>query len=169
MRKAMLSVAVFGLAGLLFVMPLSAEAQTKTSGTLDCSKYNVSHEIKVPEQEGFSYVIGQSKCTWPKSYTVDGLQSTQNVGVEFDEMTGTSGRMTVTGFTQYTNGDRAYHRSIGSFDNKTMLGSGTWIYTRGTGKLSGIKGSGTFTCKMKNDGGSTCEVKGEYTLPAAKK
>lgn len=169
MRKAMILMAVFGLVGSLFVMPRSAEAQTKTSGTLDCSKYAVSHEIKVPEQEGFSYVIGQFKCTWPKSFTVEGLQSTQNIAVEFDEMTGTTSRMIVTGFTQYSNGDRAYHKSTGSADNKTMLGSGTWIYTHGTGKLSGIKGSGTFNCKMKNGGGSTCEVKGEYTLPTAKK
>ena len=169
MRKVMLWIAVFGLAGSLFVMPQNAEAQTKTSGTLDCGKYDVSHEIKAPGQEGYSYLIGQFKCTWTKSYTVEGLQSTQNAAVEFDEMTGTTGRMTATGFTQYSNGDRAYHRSTGNIDNKTMLGSGTWIYTRGTGKLSGIKGSGTFDCKMKNGGGSVCEVKGEYTVPAARK
>jgi len=169
MRKAMLLLAILGLAGSLFLMSLSAVAQTKTSGTLDCGKYDLSHEIKIPGQEGFGYVIGQFKCTWPKSYTVEGLQSTQNVGVEFDEIIGASGRMTVTAFTQYSNGDRAYHRSTGTFDNKTMLGSGTWIYTHGTGKLSGIKGSGTFSCKMNNGGGSACEVKGDYTLPTAKK
>jgi hypothetical protein len=169
MRKTVLLMAVFGLAVLLFVMPLSAVGQTKTSGTSDCGKYDLSHTIQIPEQEGSSYVIGQFKCTWPKSYTVEGLQSTHNVGVEFDEVTGTSGRFTVTAFTQYSASDRAYHRSTGKFDNKTMLSSGTWTYTHGTGKLRGIKGSGTFTCKMKNGGGSICEVKGEYTLPPAKK
>lgn len=169
MRKLMLLIAVCGLTASLFMIAQNAQAQTKTSGTLDCGKYDISHEIKVPGEEGSSYLIGQFKCTWPKSYTVEGLQSTQNVGVEFDETTGASGRMIVTGFTQYSNGDRAYHRSTGNFDNKTMLGSGTWIYTHGTGRLSGIKGNGTFACKMKNGGGSVCEVKGEYTVPAARK
>jgi hypothetical protein len=147
-------------------------AQTKASGTLDCGKYDVIHEIKVPDQAGFSYIIGQNKCTWPKSYTVEGLQSTHNVGVEFDEVVGTSGRYTVTGYTQYSNGDRAYHRTTGTFDTKKLLSSGKWTYTHGTGKLRGIKGSGTTECKIKSaepDAGAICEINGEYTLPPVKK
>jgi len=38
MLKAMLLLAVFGLASLLIVMPLSAVAQTKTSGVVECAK-----------------------------------------------------------------------------------------------------------------------------------
>jgi len=94
------------------------------------------------------------------------------VQVEFDEQIGTSGRSTSSGFTQYKNGDKAYWKWTGTYDTKTMLASGTWTYTRGTGKLLGIQGSGTGSCKLKSaetGGGSACEVKGEYTLPAAKK
>ena len=170
MRKAMLLLAVFGLASLLFIMPLSAVAQTKASGTGECGKPDPTYTIQVPGENGFTYVIGEYKCTWPKSFTVEGLQSTQNVFVEFDEVTGDLSRSISSGYTQFNNGDKAYWRYIGTSDTKTMLASGTWTYTRGTGKLLGIKGSGTTTCKLKPAGaGSICEIKGEYTLPPAKK
>jgi hypothetical protein len=149
-----------------------ALAQTKTSGTEECNKADVSHTIQVPDQEGFSYEIAQRKCTWTKSFTVEGMQSTYNVEVGFDEVTGKSGRSTTTGFTQYSNGDKAYHRSTGNLDPNKNVSSGTWTYTHGTGKLRGIQGKGTFDCKPKgNDwnSGYICDVKGEYTLPATKK
>jgi len=169
MRKAMLLLAVFGLASLLFLLPLSAIAQTKTSGLLECAKNDPAYTYQIPDEKGFSYAIGQNKCTWIKPFTVAGLQSTQNVGVGFDEQMGTAGQTTSVGFTQYKNGDKAYWKYSASFDTKAMTSSGTWTYTRGTGKLLGIKGSGTCSCKLKSDGGSTCEVKGDYTLPVAKK
>jgi hypothetical protein len=156
----------------VFAIASSAVAQTKASGTVECGKADPTYTIQVPDEKEFSYIIGQFKCTWTKASTVAGLQSTQNVQVEFDEQKGTSGRSTSSGFTQYTNGDKAYWTWTGTYDTKTMLASGTWTYTRGTGKLLGIKGNGTGTCKLKtaeSGGGSVCEIKGEYTLPAAKK
>lgn len=147
-----------------------AIAQTRTSGTLDCGKPEQSYTVQVPDEKEFSYTIGYSKCTWTKSYTVEGLQSTINIGVGFDEQMGTSGQTTNSGYTQYKNGDKAYWRYVATFDTKTMTSSGTWTYTRGTGKLMGIKGSGTCTCRLKPAGaGSICEIKGDYTLPAAKR
>jgi hypothetical protein len=50
--------------------------------------------------------------------------------------------------------------------------SGKWAFTLGTGKVSGIKGGGTYKCKMKSGesgAGYTCDTEGEYTLAAAKK
>lgn len=44
-----------------------------------------------------------------------------------------------------------------------MEGKGTWGFTGGTGKLKGIKGKGTYTCKPSGDE-NTCEVEGEYEL-----
>jgi hypothetical protein len=154
------------------VVASSAIAQTKTSGTVDCGKADPAYSIQLPDEKDSSYAISQTKCTWLKSFTVAGLQSTQNVQVEFDEQTGASGRATSSGFTQYKNGDKAYWKWSGIFDTKAMTASGTWKYTHGTGKLLGLTGSGKGTCKLKSTesgGGSICEIKGEYTLPAAKK
>jgi hypothetical protein len=170
MRNKVLLLGILGLAGLLFLIPMSVIAQTKTSGTCECGKSDPTYSIPVPDEKGFSYAINQTKCTWPKSYTVAGLQSTNNLEVGFDEQMGTSGRYSSSGFTQYKNGDKAYWKFTATYGTKTMLLSGTWTYTRGTGKLLGIKGSGTSNCKMKSaesGGGTICEVKGEYTLPAA--
>ena len=172
MRKAMLLLAVFGLVGLLFFLPMSAVAQTKTSGTCECGKSDPTYSLPVPDEKDFSYTISQTKCTWPKSYTVAGLQSTNNLEVGFDEQMGTSGKYTASGFTQFKNGDKTYWKFTATYDTKTMMLSGMWTYTRGTGKLLGIKGSGTSSCKLKNaesGGGSICEVKGEYTLSPARK
>jgi hypothetical protein len=51
-------------------------------------------------------------------------------------------------------------------DGKPGDGSGTWMYTGGTGKLKGLKGKGTYTIKFESDGSATAQVEGEYTLPA---
>jgi hypothetical protein len=169
MRKAICLLVVWGLAGVLFLLPMSVLAQTKTSGLLECGKNDPTYTYQIPDEKGFSFAVGQSKCIWTKPFTVDGLQSIQNIGVGFDEEKGTLGQTTSVGFTQYKNGDKAYWKYSATYDTKAMTASGTWTYTRGTGKLLGIKGSGTCACKLKADGGSTCEVKGDYTLPAAKK
>lgn len=150
----------------------SVVAQTKASGSMECGETDLKYEIQIPEQEGSSYAIAQSKCTWTKSFTVAELESTQNAGVDFSETTGTSSLSTSSGVTYYKNGDKTFHRGTGTYDPKTMISTGKWTYVGGTGRFQGIKGGGTSTCKMKTGevgGGYTCEVKGEYTLPAAGK
>jgi hypothetical protein len=49
-------------------------------------------------------------------------------------------------------------------DGKAGETKGTWSYTGGTGKLKGVKGGGTFKVTFADDGSSTAEVEGEYTL-----
>lgn len=44
---------------------------------------------------------------------------------------------------------------------------GTWTYTGGTGKPKGIKGGGTFTSTLNDDGSVSSKVDGSYELPAA--
>jgi len=90
----------------------------------------------------------------------------------FIEVTGASARTTAAGVTRYDNGDKLYTRSMGHTDLKALTSSGKWTVTGATGKLRGIKGGGTYTCKMKSaepGAGYTCDVEGEYTLPAGKK
>ena len=149
----------------------SATAQTKISGTLDCEKADARHVIQIPEREGFAYVISQFKCAWTKDFSIEGLQSKDYVNTVFGEVLGSTIRITATGATHYVSGDRAYSRSVGTRDQKKLTSSGKWTYVLGTGKLRGIKGGGTYTCKMKGaepDAGYICDSEGEYTLPAAK-
>ena len=172
MRKVMLLLAVLGLASLLFFMPLNAVAQTKVSGTLECGKADPTYTIQIADREGYSFVIGQNKCTWTKPFAIAGLESKNNVQTESDEVTGNTIKAIAYGFTQFSNGDKAFHRGVSTVDQKAQTSSGKWTFTAGTGKLRGIKGSGTSTCKIKSaesGGGYICEIEGECTLPAPKK
>ena len=155
-----------------FAIATSTVAQTKASGTIDCDKADPMHAIQIPDRQGFAYVLGQYKCTWTKPISIEGIESKDLVNINFAEVMGTSGRITSTGVTYYTNGDKGYTRSTGTRDEKVMTSSGKWTFTLGTGKLRGIKGGGTYTCKMKSaepGAGYTCDVEGEYTVPALKK
>jgi hypothetical protein len=150
----------------------NAVAQTKASGTMECGKADSTYEIQIPEQEGSVYSITKSKCIWTKSFTIAGLESIQNAGVDFNEAAGTSSQTTSSGVTYYKNGDKTFHRGTGTNDPRTMIFTGKWMFVGGTGKFRGIKGGGTSTCKMKTadvGGEYVCEVKGEYTLPGAGK
>ena len=150
----------------------SALAQTKISGTLDCNKADLSYAIPIPDREGYAFAMNQNKCTWAKGFSIRGLQATEFINTPFNELEGASGRSTAVGLSRFTNGDAAYSRSTGTYDPKGLTVSGKWTFTHGTGTLLGLKGGGTYTCKMKSaepGAGYTCEVAGEYTLPAAKK
>lgn len=153
-------------------LTLSAFAQTKASGSLDCDKSDPRHVIPIPDHKGYAYVIGQSKCTWTKPIAIEGLEAKEFVNTVFNEVMGASVRMTGSGVTTYGSGDKGYTHSSGTSDVKAMTSSGKWTFSGGTGKLRGIKGGGTYTCKMKSDepgSAYTCDVEGAYTLPAPKK
>jgi len=155
-----------------FAIASSANAQTKASGTMECGTADSTYMIQIPGQEGSSFAVTKSKCTWTKSFTIEGIESTHNKGVNFTETTGTSVQGIGSGATYYKNGDKTFHRSNVTYDPKTMIYTVKWMYVGGTGKFQGIKGGGTGSCKAKSaelGAGVTCEASGEYTLPATKK
>ena len=162
----------FLLVACALALTSSALAQTKISGSLDCDKGDPRYQIPVPDREGFAFVMDQNKCTWPTGGSLEGLQPKEFLNTRFIEVTGASARTTAAGVTRYDNGDKLYTRSMGPTDPKALTSSGKWTVTGATGKLRGIKGGGTYTCKMKSaepGAGYTCDVEGEYTLPAGKK
>jgi hypothetical protein len=168
MRKAMLLLAVVWF--VMFLTPLSAVAQTKFSGILECGKPEPTYSINIPDREGYSLAIGQNKCIWTKPFAIEGLASKSNVQTESDEVMGDTTKNIAYGFTVFSNGDKAYHKGTGLSNQKTS--SSKWEFSGGTGKLRGLKGSGTSACKPKGtdwETGYICEIQGEYTLPAAKK
>ena len=65
------------------------------------------------------------------------------------------------------NGEKAYYRYQGTTvvkDGAPQAQEGTWNLIRGTGKLKGAKGKGTYNGKAGSDGTMTYEVEGEYEL-----
>jgi len=156
----------------ILALSMSAAAQTKLVAVIDCDKSEPQYTIQVPDREGFSYQIYQNKCTWTKGSALEGIESKDVVNVCFNDARGAAVRLAHTQVTHYTNGDKVFAAGTGNYNSKTFVSSGKWSYTGGTGKFRGLKGGGTYMCKSKSadaNAGYTCDVEGEYTLPAAKK
>lgn len=149
----------------------TAIAQNKIAGSIDCDKSDPMNAIPVPDRQGFAFVIGQNKCTWPKPVVIKGVQAKDFTNTNFSEIRGNSVQTTALGVTVYENGDKVLTRSTGSVDVKNGTDTGKWTIIDGTGKHAGSKGGGTYVCKLKGPepgAGYTCDIKGSYTAAGAK-
>ena len=145
----------------------SAFAQAKLQGSFDCDKAEPRYVIPVPDRQGFALAISQYKCTWTKTVAIAGATTKDFVSTSFNEVAGPSVQSMSVGVTTLDSGDKTFTRSTGKFDLKAGTIKGKWSYTGGTGKVSGIKGGGTFLCKLKGTEpgvGYTCDIKGNHTL-----
>lgn len=145
-------------------------AQTKISGTSQCGKPDQQQKIDVGDRPDHAFTISQGKCTWTKPWEIAGIQSKEGVGTSFAEISGTTARTRGYFVDTMANGDKAHYRTESADtlkDGVPQSVDGKWTLIRGTGKLKGIKGQGTYKCQAAGEG-STCDVEGEYTLPAPK-
>ncbi len=145
-----------------------AVGQTKTSGTVKCSKPDEQHALEVGDRPNHSLMIAKGKCTWTKPLEIAGTQSKEDISAFFDEVTGNKSHGHGYVVNTWANGDKSYVRTQGSStlkDGPIESVEGTWSFTGGTGKLKGIKGKGTYKGKPASDGSVTYEVEGEYELP----
>ena len=155
---------------MLVALAAAAVAQTKISGTSQCAKPDPQHMIQVGDHPNHAYAISQSKCTWTKPYEVGGTQAKDDVVTAFDEINGDKSRNHGLVSNTMANGDKAHVSFQGTAtlkDGAPQTSEGKWRFTSGTGKLKGIKGSGTYKGKGSPDG-VTFEIEGEYTLPSPK-
>jgi len=152
----------------VLVLAALSFAQTKISGTVQCSKPDQQQKIDIGDQAGHVFAINEGKCKWTKPIEIAGTQTKEDIGTGFDEINGNKshGHGYVVG--TLASGDKMHVRTQGS---ATMKGEaiesaeGMWSFTGGTGKLKGIKGKGTYKGKGAPDGSATYEVEGEYELP----
>ncbi len=159
------------LAILLAAFASSALAQTPLSGTSKCGKPDNSQTVEVGDQPGHVLLIEKvSSCTWSVPIEMAGLKSTGFSYAESVDITAT--KFQARGYAVITmeNGDKAYVRFQGP-GNMTKEGGpaaseGTWSNTGGTGKLKGLKGSGTF---KTNPAAGEAQLEGTYSLPEPKK
>lgn len=148
----------------------AAAAQNKISGTAQCGKPDPQHMIEVGDRANHSLVIGKVNCTWTKPWEAEGVQAKDGTSVVSEDVKGnhSNGRGYHAG--NMADGDKYYVTFSGTSTYKEGVpesAEGKWSFTGGTGKLKGIKGSGTYKGKGGPDG-ITYEVEGEYKLPAAK-
>jgi hypothetical protein len=155
---------------LLFVVSLAtvAQAQTKISGTNHCAKPDPQTAVQVGDSANHSFSLGQNKCSWTKPWEIAGTPAKQGVATFSGEITGNTFRFHAYYVDEMANGDKAYYSYRGTAtlkDGMAQTEQGTWNFLRGTGKLKGVKGKGTYKGKAGADGTMTYEVEGEYELP----
>ena len=152
------------LLGMLAAVGLSADT---TSGVATCTP-EAPAPVALTDKPNHAFAIGKAQCGWT-GFEVAGLASKSGVSTDIEEITGDS-VVSVRGYFVSTmiNGDTTAVRYQGSAkmkDGKFVSGSGTWVYTGGTGKLKGIKGKGTYKGTPNPDGTISYKADGEYRLP----
>jgi hypothetical protein len=152
---------------LLLAMATLAGAQTKISGTNHCAKPDPQTMVQVGDRPNHAYSLGQSKCAWTKPWEIAGIAGKEGVATFSGEITGNTFRFHAYYVDEMANGDKAYYRYQGTAtmkDGMPQTEEGSWTLIRGTGKLKGITGKGTYKGKADADGTMTYEVEGEYSM-----
>ena len=146
----------------------SAGAQTKLSGTLTCAKPDPQTALPVGDHDGHALVVMKSKCTWTKPLEVAGSQAKSGDDTTFSDVDGTRSRDSGYHLTTMTSGDtfevRFSGTTVSTKDGKVQTQSGTWSFVRGTGKLKGITGKGTYKGTGGPDDSVISDIEGEYQL-----
>jgi len=158
---------VFFAGGLALLAAVSASGQTKISGTIKCNNPEPRYNIEVGDRPGHAMVLEKQTCTWPEPLTLGSDKTKDGSSVATVDVTATRASGSGTHVDTTEGGDKlfvAYRYTVPLKDGKPGDAHGTWSYTGGTGKLKGIKGSGTFKTTFGDDGTSTTQVEGEYTL-----
>ena len=145
-----------------------ASAQTKNSISGKCAKPDVYQSIPAGDQPGHVFTLAQGKCV-PKGET-GGAMSKEGAFYEHGDAAGNRVRTWGVFVETYDSGDKIFYnyQTAGTTkDGVFQTGQNTYRITGGTGKMKGIKGSGT--CKLTGaaDGGLDYSCTGEYTLAGA--
>jgi len=155
-----------------FALAGSAAAQTKLSGTLECSKSNPRYRVPVGERAGHSLVLEQQKCVWTTPIAIENIKAKDAEATLFSDQDGDRSRDTGYQLTNMSTGEQVVFRMTGTGsigpDGSLSTENGTWTLFRATGKLEGIKGHGTYKGVPNAQGGVTLQVQGEYETPSTK-
>jgi hypothetical protein len=141
-----------------------ASAQTKTTMSGKCAKADVQQSIPAGDQQGHAFTLAQGKCT--VTGDVAGAAGKDGAYSEHGDITATHmknwGVYTVT----FDNGDKIYYnyQGMGTMKGSAFQG-GTNKYqiASGTGKMKGLKGSGSCKLTGNSDGTLDYSCTGEYT------
>ncbi len=156
----------FVAAVLVWFCVTTAGAQTKISGAIQCGKPDPQHLVPVGDRPDHSLAVEQFKCAWTKPVEIEGAKSKDGVSTATDDISGNTFRARGFHVATMDSGDKFYvwYQGAGTSKDGAMVDQkGKWGFTGGSGKLKGIKGTGTYSCAPSGDGIS-CEIEGEYQL-----
>lgn len=146
----------------------AASAQTKTTMSGTCSKPDVQQNLPIGDQPGHVFTLAQGKCT--AMGDVGGAAGKSGVFTEHGEATAAHLKNSGVYVETFENGDKVYYnyQTFGTMkDGAYQGGSNKYQIAGGTGKMKGIKGSGSCKLTAKSDGGLDYACSGEYTMGGA--
>lgn len=162
-RKMRIIKILCGCALLAFAVATSAQTKNTISGT--CAKPDVEQTVPAGDQPGHAFMIAQGKCVTKGE--LGGAMSKEGAFSEHREVTANHLKAWGVFVETYDSGDKAiynYQMSVAVKDGAVQSGKGTYQATSGTGKMKGIKATGTCQYSAGTDGGTSYTCSGEYTL-----
>ncbi len=150
-----------------FLLAASAVAQTHVSGTLTCRPPQMQTPVEIGDRAGHTLTVAQFHCGWSKPLEIAGQKSGDTVTTETMESFGNRFRERGYDVMTWPGGEKSVDSFFGhgrTNGPKLVASGGRWRFTHGTGKLAGIKGGGSYSCKPTATG-AACDVEGSYTLP----
>ncbi len=144
-----------------------ASAKSKSTLSGKCSKPDVQQSVPTGDQPGHAFMLMQGKCT--AMGDVGGAAGKEGTFTEHGEAMGTHMKNSGVFVETFDSGDKVFYnyQTTGTMkDGAFQTGQNKYQITGGTGKMKGIKGSGT--CKLSGtpEGGTEYSCSGEYTLAA---
>ncbi|MGB7847788.1 MAG: hypothetical protein WBL63_19405 [Candidatus Acidiferrum sp.] len=143
-------------------------AQTKTTSSGKCAKPDVTQSIPAGDHEGHLFTLASGKCATKGE--VRGATSKEGAFSEHGEVAGNRVKTWGVYVETYDSGDKIFYGYLATGtlkDGAFQGGENKYQATGGTGKMKGIKGSGTCKTTGNPDGGLEYTCTGEYTLAAA--
>lgn len=158
------------VSSLLVSVTLAAGAQAKMSGQLSCGKPDVNSSADVGDVAGHIMTLQKGTCTWSTPFSIAGTKAVSAVDAGMVEVNGATASQHGYSTTTMDSGDKTVSKFTGTLHpNQDGSGTfnGTWRFVSGTGKMKGIKGSGTYKGSAAADGTGTVNVEGHYTVPGS--
>lgn len=156
-----------GCAVFVFAVAMTP-AQTKQSLSGKCGKPDEQHDIAAGDQTGHVFTLASGKCTTKGE--VAGAASKEGVFSEHGEVSEDHSKASGVYVETFEGGDKVFYtyQATGTMkDGAFQTGENKYQITGGTGKMKGIKGSGTCKTTGTADGGLEYICTGEYTIAAA--
>jgi len=156
---------------LLMVVAVSlASAQTKHTFGGKCGKPENPQSVPAGDKDGHTLIVEQGKCETDKG-EIGGAKSKDGAFAEHGEVMGNHIKVSGLYVETYDGGDKIFYSYQGASttkDGALVSGTNTWRMTGGTGKMKGIKGTGSCKLTPGEGGGLNYACSGEYRLAAAK-
>jgi hypothetical protein len=147
---------------------MMASAQTKSSMSGRCGKPDVQQNIPAGDQSDHVFTLGQGKCATKGE--VGGTASKEGTFSEHGDVAGNRSKAWGVYVETFDSGDKifyTYQATATMKDGALQTGQNKYQITGGTGKMKGIKGSGTCKTTGNPDGGLDYSCIGEYTSAGA--